>query len=117
MWGAAPNFSGAVTFGPTAARSEHVRRNIRNSRAAKNLIRAQYEARGDIVTPRDPRKGGADFEAERFNWWTGRWERETVKVKTRTGQLTKKQRAEKRRTERSGGKYLVPRVLSLWPFF
>jgi hypothetical protein len=117
MWGTTPNFSEAIRFGPAAARSERVRRNIRKSRVAKNQVQAQYEARGWRVTPRDQRKGGADFEAERFDLWKGIWERETVKAKAGSGQLTKKQRAEKRRTEKAGGNYVVARVRSLWPFW
>ncbi len=117
MWGNSLAFGSAIRFGPADAMSDRVRRTIRNSKAAKNVVRAQYEAQGYRVTPRSPRKGGADFDVEGFDLWRGVWVRETVKVKTRSGTLTKKQRAEKRRVERAGGKYTEKRVKSLWPFF
>lgn len=117
MGGSAPSFSGAIRFGPADARSERARTNHRKGRTAKNLVRAQYEASGWAVEPRDQRKGGADIEARRFNIWDGTIEHKTVKVKAGSGQLTKKQRAEKRRTEKARGNYVVERVRSLWPFF
>lgn len=117
MWGVAPSFSGAIRFGPADERGARVRRGIRKAKAAKNVVRAQHEMQGWRVTARDPRKGGADFDEERFDIWNGGWQRRAVKVKAGGAQLTKKQRAEKRRTERAGGNYLVEGVRSLWPFF